>query len=163
MIFMDRAQLHSQQGMERAIRDYLGQVKTQSDGTFNGMLAASLHACDYAGRTLVLRVETKSWMENPNNVVHGGVSAALLDMTMGTLCRYFSGGGMTPTVSMSVNYLHPVPVDRAILIGAELPMAGFTLCHAAARLWAEGQEDTPLCTATGVYFTDRGGARHKTS
>ena len=156
MMQIDKIDLTSQAGMEHGIRGYLDRLAAGGDGTFNGMIAAVLHSCDYKKRTLVLRVETKRWMENPNGVIHGGVSAAMLDMTMGTLARYFSGGGMTPTVSMEVNYLHPVPVDTAVYLRAEMPMLGFTLCHTTGCLWAEGEPDKLLCTATAVYYADRG-------
>ena len=152
MIQMNENDLTCQAGMERAIRDYLARLAQNSDGTFNGMLAAHLTGCDYEKRTLTLQVDTKTWMENPSGVVHGGVSAAMLDMTMGTLARYFSGGGMTPTVSMTVNYLHPVPVNARVFLQAELSMQGFTLCYASGKLWAEESPDSLLCTATGVYY-----------
>lgn len=152
MIQMNKTDLNSQEGMERALREYLDRLTDNGDGTFNGMVAAALDRCDYEKRTLVLRVQTQSWMENPNGVLHGGVSAAILDIAMGTLARYFTGGGMTPTVSMSVNYLRPVPVGAVIYLRAELPMRGFTLCHASCRMWVEGQPDRSLCTATGVYY-----------
>ncbi len=156
MIQMNPADLTSQAGMERAIEAYLAKLAENRDGTFNGMLEASLHSCDFEKRWLILRIDSKPWMENPNNVVHGGVSAAMLDMTMGTLTRYFTGGGMTPTVSMQVNYLHPVPVNAPIYLLAELPMLGRTLCHATGLLWAGEERDRPLCTATGVYYAGPG-------
>ena len=160
MIEMDKADLTGQAGMVRAISGYLARLSAGGDGTFNGMLDAKLTRCDYEKRTLVLRVDTKRWMENPNGVIHGGVSAAMLDMTMGTLTRYFTGGGMTPTISMTVNYLHPVPVNAAVYIQAEVTMLGFTLCHAEGRLWAEDRPEQLLCTATGVYYADQNREKH---
>ena len=152
MIQMNKAELGSQAGMEHAIRTYLAQLESGGDGTFNGMIAAKLAGCDYEKRTLVLRVDTQRWMENPNGVLHGGVSAAMLDIAMGTLVRYFTGGGMAPTVSMTVSYLHPVPVGKPVYLAAELPMRGFTLCHAAGRIWVRDEPDKILCTASGVYY-----------
>ena len=155
MIRLDKADLTSQEGMERALQGYFERLKSQPDITFNGMLGASLVRCDYEGRSLVLRIETKPWMENPNGALHGGVAAAMLDMTMGTLCRYYAGGGMTPTVSMTVNYLLPTPVNAAIYLRADLTKLGSSLCHTTGSAWVEGCEDKPTCTATGVYFAAR--------
>ena len=140
--------------MVRAFLDYLSQLKGNGDGTFNGMLSAKLRGCDYEKRWLELAIETKSWMSNPDGVVHGGVSAAMLDMTMGLLCRYFSGGGMAPTVSLQMNYLRPVPVDAVICLRAELTKRGFSLCHATGSAWIDGAPDKILCTSTGVFFAN---------
>ena len=152
MIFLKPEDLTSQEGMERAFQDYLERVRTAPEITFNGMVGASLYSCDFAGREVVFQVETKPWMENPNDVVHGGVSAAMLDMTMGALCRYFTGGGMAPTVSMQVNYLRATPVNETVLLRARLPMLGHTLCHVTAAAWVLGREDELTCTASGVYY-----------
>ena len=155
MIYMDREDLGSQQGMERALEKYFERVKAP-DITFNGQLDAALCSCDYEKRVLVLKIEPKPWMANPYGVIHGGVTAAMLDMTMGTLSRYLSGGGMTPTVSMTVNYLRPAPMDRPIWLRAEMTKLGATLSHTIGTAWAEGDEDAPVCTATAVYYTARG-------
>ena len=153
MIRLNKEDLTSQEGMERALKSYFDQLRASPDITFNGMLGAQLDSCDYAARRVVLRVETKPWMENPSDVVHGGVAAAMLDMTMGTLCRYYTGGGMTPTVSMTVNYLRPTPVGRTIYLQADLPKLGSTLCHTTGKAWVEGEPDAPVCTATASYFS----------
>lgn len=155
MITLNKDDLHSQEGMERAFRAYFQDVAAQCDGTFNAMLGARLYSCSYEGRQVVLAVETQPWMANPNNIVHGGVTASLLDLTMGLLARYCSGGGMTPTVSMEVSYLLPAPLGQTLLIGAELTHGGFSLCHVTGRAYLPGQERAPVCTAAGVYYVSR--------
>lgn len=155
MIWMDKADLGSQAGMEHAMEAYFSSLAAGGDGTFNGMVGAMPERCSYEERTLTLRVDTQTWMENPNGVLHGGVSAAILDIAMGALCRYFSGGGMTPTVSMSVSYLRPAPVGVPVYVTARLPMRGHTLCHASGRIWAGDAPDETLCSATAVYHTGR--------
>ena len=152
MIRMEGTDLASQSGMEHTLRSYLDRLAAGGDGTFNGMVAAELDRCDREKRTLTLRVRTQTWMENPNGVIHGGVSAAMLDMAMGALARYFTGGGMCPTVSMSVNYLRPVPVGAVVYLQAELPKLGSALCYTTGRILGEDRPDRVLCTATGVYF-----------
>ena len=155
MIYLNRDDLNSQEGMERAFRGYFEDVKTECDGTFNAMLGAELESCDYAGKRVTLRVELKSWMANPGGILHGGVSASLMDYTMGLLCRYFGGGVMTPTVSMEVSYLRPGTIGGQMLIRADMTMGGFTFCHATGAAWMDGAEDEPVCTSTGVYYVSR--------
>lgn len=152
MIVLEKEDLNSQEGMERAFRKYFAYVESQCGGTFNHMLGARLEDCDYAARTILLSMETKDWMTNPGNMLHGGVTASILDMTMGLLCRYFSGGYMTPTISMEVSYLRPAPLDKTLYVRAEVTMRGFTICHAVGTAWAEGAADKPVATATGAYY-----------
>ena len=137
--------------MQTALTRYLQSVKTTPEPTFNGVMGMSLYSCDFASRQVVFQVDTDSWMQNPGRVVHGGISAAMLDMTMGALCRYFTGGSLAPTVSMQVNYLRAMPVHETILVRAELCKLGRSLCYTTGTAWVKGAEDAPLCTASGVY------------
>ncbi len=155
MIVLDQKDLTSQEGMERGLDRYFADVQKSCDGTFNARLDPELISCDYEGRSLTLRLALCDWMANPGGVLHGGMSAAALDMTMGVLSRYFSGGGMTPTVSMSVNYQHPGVIGGQLMIRAELISCGSTLCHAAARAWMEDAPERTVCTGTAVYYTGR--------
>lgn len=155
MIVLEKEDLKDQAGMERAFRQYFDYVKQNCDGTYNAMLGAELYSCDYEKKTLTLAMESQSWMTNPSEMLHGGVTASILDMTMGLLCRYCSGGYMTPTISMEVSYLNPGPLHKTLYIRAEVTKAGFTVCHAAGSIWAEGGEDRPIATAAGAYYVTR--------
>lgn len=152
MIVLRREDLGDQQGMERALREYFTDAAALYPGRFNTMLDPAMHSCDYRRATVTLVVRPRPWMGNPMGNLHGGVSAAALDMTMGLLCRYFSGGYMTPTISMDTQFLRPGPLDRPFYIQARLLKRGRQICRASGSLWAEGAEDKPLVTATGTYF-----------
>ena len=152
MIVLDRKDLNDQAGMERALRGYFEKAAVEFAGSFNVLLGVELASCDFEKSSLVLTLEPKPWMRNPINILHGGVTATLLDMTMGMLCRYCSGGYMTPTISLDVNYLRPGPMDRRLYIRAELAKRGRSVCHAAGVLWAEGTEDRPIASASGTYY-----------
>ena len=154
MIVLNRDDLHDQAGMARAFSWYFEHVGDDPDcaGTFNTMLAPVYERCDFEKRTLVLSLQGKHWMANPGRMLHGGITASVLDLTMGLLCRYCSGGHMTPTIDMSVSFLKPAPFDRKLYIEAEVTRLGFNICHAVSRMWAEGAEDTPLATAAASYY-----------
>ena len=155
MIEMKQEDLSDQAGMERAFADYFRQVAETEPGTFNAMLHPALIRCDFARQELVIGADIQDWMRNPGGILHGGISASLLDFTMGLLCRYCSGGRMTPTVSMEVSYLRSGPMHGRICIGARLTKRGGTFDHALSSLWTEGEEDRLLATAAGVYYVDR--------
>lgn len=155
MIVMDKADLKSREGMERAFRAYFAYAREHFGGTFNGMLGAEFVSCDYETKTLRVAMDTQDWMTNPSQMVHGGVTASLLDFTMGLLARYCGTGYMTPTISMEVSYLRPAPLNRRIYVEAQATMAGFTICHATAKAWAEGTPEKPIATASGAYYITR--------
>ena len=152
MIVLKKEDMLDQAGMERAFRGYFRDAAREFAGQFNTMLGPEVVSCDYEKSTVTLSMEPKPWMGNPMGILHGGISASLLDMTMGLLCRYVSGGYMTPTVSMDVQYLRSGPLDRKLYVKAELTKRGFTICYATGSLWAEGAEDKLIATATGAYF-----------
>ena len=152
MIVLNPEDLKDQAGMERALRGYFADAAREYDGQFNAMLRPALFECDYQNNTATLYVDPKPWMGNPLGILHGGVSASILDMSMGLLCRYYSGGYMTPTIHLDVNYLRPGALDRRLYIRAELTKAGLSVCYASAALWAEGSEDRLIATASGAYY-----------
>lgn len=157
MIVLAKEDLKDQAGMERAFRWYFQHVSDDPDcrGTFNTMLGAGFERCDYDEKSLVVSMEAQHWMANPSSILHGGVTASILDMAMGLLCRYCSGGYMTPTIDMSVSYLRPVPLHKKLLVRADVTMSGFTICHAVGSLWAEDAPEKLLATATGSYYVTR--------
>lgn len=152
MIVLKKEDLQDQAGMERAFRQYFVDAAREFDGQFNTMLKAELHSCDYGKSVVTLRMDPAPWMGNPMGILHGGVTASVLDMTMGLLCRYCSGGYMTPTISMDVQYLRSGPLDKRLYIRADLTKRGMSVCYATGVLWAAGGEDKPLATASGAYY-----------
>lgn len=147
--------LRGQEDMERVFSGYFANMQNKGAGSFGAMLNTRLAHCDYKSRSIILRMELKDWMANPYGILHGGISAAVLDMAMGILCGYFSGGVMTPTVSMEVNYVKPGVIGGQLMIQADLTGCGATLCHAAAKAWMEDTPDRTVCTAAGVYYISR--------
>lgn len=151
MIVLDREELKTQAGMERSLVAYFEDMRRSAD-TFNAMLNPAFAACDREKRTLLIRFDTKPWMKNPGGILHGGIAASVLDFAMGLLCRCCTGGYMTPTVSMDVHFLRPGPLEKTLYIGAEVTHAGLSVAHAAARIWAEGEEERIIASAAGTYF-----------
>ena len=152
MIVLNKEDLNDQAGMERAFRGYFVDAARVFDGQFNTMLGTELYSCDFETSTVTLVMDPKPWMGNPMGILHGGVTASVLDMTMGLLCRYCSGGNMTPTVNMNVSYLRSGPLDKRLYIRADLTKRGMTICYASGSIWAEGAEDKPIATSTGAYY-----------
>ena len=155
MIIFDKADLKSQEGMERAFQHYFHWMRKENDGTFNAMLDGHFVSCDYEKKTALIAMDTKDWMTNPSRIVHGGITASILDFTMGLLARYCTTGYMTPTVSMNVEYLRPMPLGKTVYVEAAITMAGFSVCHVTARCWAEDAPEKLIATSSGAYYVTR--------
>lgn len=156
MIDFRKEDLNDEEGMRRAYAYYEEQIRSVYADTFNGMLGARLQSCDYEGKEVTFVMDPAPWMANPNGVMHGGVTASFLDFSMGIVSRYFAGGHLTPTVSMNVNYLRPVALDKPLYCRACVKMNGFHLSAVTAELWAEGEREHLSATAEGSYYVQRG-------
>ena len=108
--------------------------------------------CDGLSGSLTLGYATKPWMANVWGVVHGGVTAALVDTCMGITCG-IQCGLITPTISMTINYARPVPLDASIVVRTRTVRCGATAGHIEAEVYPAGQPETLLVTASGAYST----------
>ena len=108
--------------------------------------------CDGLSGSLTLGYATKPWMANVWGVVHGGVAAALVDSCMGITCG-IQCGLITPTISMTINYARPVPLDASIVVRTRTVRCGATAGHIEAEVYPAGQPETLLVTASGAYST----------
>ena len=112
----------------------------------------TLTDCDGPAGTLVLRYQTKPWMANIWGVVHGGVTANLVDTSMGIACAA-QCGVITPTISLTVNYARPVPLEAEVTVRIRTVRCGATSGQMYAEVYPAGQPDKLLVTASGTYCT----------
>ena len=83
---------------------------------------------------------------------YDGVTAALVDSCMGITCG-IQCGLITPTISMTINYARPVPLDASIVVRTRTVRCGATAGHIEAEVYPAGQPETLLVTASGAYST----------
>lgn len=112
----------------------------------------ALEHCDGPAQTVCYQVHTYPWMTNPNHVVHGGVIAAMLDSAMGLLCAGLYDA-MTPTITMTINYALPVPLDEDIMIRVRAFGTARTSAQITGEIYLPGDPGTILVSAMGVYHT----------
>lgn len=141
--------------MEQQARDLVETRRRNPEANLPGLdLDPQVVRCDPDTMTLELAFDTKHWMKNPIGVVHGGVIAILLDNTMGTAIASLCGLP-TPTITMTINYARPVPLDTTIIIRTRVVMRGRTSSQLSAEIFLPDQPDRILVTATGVYSTKK--------
>ena len=118
----------------------------------NTGICPDLLSCDESTLTLELSYKLYPWMRNPVGVLHGGVAGILVDNAMGIACNS-ACAAHTPTISMTVNYIRPVPLDGPVTVRSHVVSCGRSMAYASAEIFLHDQPDRILITATGVYST----------
>ena len=118
--------------------------------TLNGQMAGQLESCSEDDREITLRFPLQPWEANGRGTLHGGMLSTMMDLTMSMAVHCFSRESIPPTVSMTVNYLRPVPMDGDILIRARLTSLGRrnATAYCEAILPHSGKV---ACTALGTF------------
>ncbi len=132
------------------LREELAFMNGKMAHTLNGRLRPELESCDEATQTLTLRYPLQDWQVNGLGTLHGGMINTMLDLTMSMAVYCFSQQTIPPTVSMTTNYLRPVPMDEAVLISARVTSIGKrnATAYCEAIVPASGKV---ACTAIGTY------------
>lgn len=139
--------------LRRRIQSALNRrVKTNPQGIPDPSADLALIDCDGPTGSLVFRYQTRPWMANIWGVVHGGVVANLVDTCMGMTCT-MQCGVIVPTISMTVNYSRPVPLNEEVMVRVRTIHCGGTTGQMSAEILLAGQPDKPLVTASGAYCT----------
>ncbi len=113
---------------------------------------ARVIGCDGPTGSILFAYDTRPWMANVMGTVHGGIIATLLDSCMGITCAVHVDVP-TPTVTMTVNYLKPLPLSDTVHVRTRLNHLGRTTAQAMGEIFFPDRPDEPLVTATGVYST----------
>lgn len=141
------------QEMRRRVEGFLALRREKTPSGFPDPSAdLTLLDCDGPGGSLLFGYHTKPWMANVWGSVHGGVTACLVDTCMGITCAV-QCGVITPTITMTVNYARPVPLDIALEVRTRTVRCGATAGQMYAEVYPAGQPDKLLLTASGAYST----------
>lgn len=147
------AQTIETEELRRRVRSFLKRrAEKNPQGMPDPAADLTLLDCDGPAGSLVLSYRTKPWMANIWGVVHGGVVANLVDTCMGITCAV-QCGVITPTVSLTVNYARPVPLNAEVIVRTRTVRCGATSGQMYAEVYPAGQPDKLLTTASGAYCT----------
>lgn len=136
---------------EQWLRTELDFIRRDMAHTLNGRLKAELAACDDGAQELTLRFPLQDWQVNGLGTLHGGMVNTMMDLAMSMAVYCFSRKSIPPTVSMTANYLRPVPIDGgSVLVRARLTSLGRrnATAYCEAIVPATGKI---TCTAIGTY------------
>lgn len=135
---------------EAWLRQELAFINETMAHTLNGRLGAELESCDDATQTVTLRFPLEDWQVNGLGTLHGGMSYTMMDLAMSIAVYCFSRQSIPPTVSMTVNYLHAVPMEGSVLVKTHLTSLGRRNATAYCEAIIPGSGKV-ACTAIGTY------------
>ncbi len=119
---------------------------------FNRLIGFELVRVHRDGLTIQCRVRPE--LLNSAGVVHGGVSATIADVAVGSaLHHHFDGTRSFTTVEMKVNYFRPVTEGR-LLARSRLVRIGSRICVGQVELSDEHRRSVGIATVT-YMLTDR--------
>lgn len=148
------AELSTQQ-LREALDKHLSARLFQGDPSQpNLFFYPAVVSCDGPERRVTYRYKTYDWMRNPNGVVHGGVIASILDVSMGITTRAYTDK-FTPTINITINFARPIPVGSDILVTIRAATMGRTSSQLTAELTLADSPEKAAVTAMGVYYTAR--------
>ena len=125
-------------------------ARLAEEDTIYSRLQPHIVSCDAETPAITVSFPILPWELNGNGVVNGGISATMLDAVMGTL-SYAISGGFTPTISLNISYLRPVPAEGTMVVRAEATMVGRTVICVSGALWDQRDPARLLATAQGVF------------
>jgi acyl-coenzyme A thioesterase PaaI-like protein len=116
-------------------------------------IAPPMHVEQFPEGRAVGRVTIGKPHEGPPGLVHGGVSAMLLDHVLARSPRAAGRGGLT--ARLTVTYRRPVPLGVPLVVTGEMTGVDGRRSTASARLVAEDDPTTTLVEAEAVLVSLR--------
>lgn len=132
------------------LRQELDFINTTMAHTLNGQLKAQFVSCSDEQQELVLEFPLEGWQVNGLGTLHGGMAYTMMDLAMSIAVYCFSRETIPPTVSMTVNYLRPIPMEQTVLIRTRLTSLGRRNATAYCEAVIPSSGKT-ACTAIGTY------------
>ena len=120
-------------------------------GRMNQLLQTEFVSCNAKDQTLKLRFPTQYWQMNPAGHLHGGASAAIMDVAMGALAHIYSQGYFCITTDMSIHYLRPVSCGDYLITESKAELLGRRVMSFTARGILEKNGKTAF-TASATYM-----------
>lgn len=142
------------ENFEKILEERVALVSQGASGTIGDMIDCRVLGWDGEKQEATMGCRTLPWMRNFAGTLHGGISATIVDQTMGFVSNALRGGhAVVPTVQLSVSYHRPLDPGREILVKVRVESATRRFMTLTAQMW---QMDAPekLCvSATGLYYT----------
>ncbi len=97
--------------------------------------------------------KTHSWMRNLQDILHGGFCAMIMDQAMGFVAYSIKPGeGISPTISLQVNYHRPLIPDKDVLVKTKVVNMSRSLISLSCEAYHFSSPEKLCLSATGTFF-----------
>lgn len=110
--------------MERVIRAVCDVQKEEEKKCFNDRMAPEFYSCSWEEQTVCLKFQAHPWQTNPGGTLHGGLIATAIDITFGTLARFYLQSSKMVTAELNINYMRAIQKDNSYLVCAKAKKVG---------------------------------------
>ena len=138
---------------EQAFMERVYTAFCREDGKSDGLIGRvqpGFVACSAENQTLTLRYAIEDWMLNPKRMLHGGMTATMLDNTLSLAARFYCRTNALSTVSLAVNYLRPVSAGEHVTVFAQVDKLGHRILFLSGCVYT--QDGKKAATATGSFM-----------
>ena len=132
------------------LTDEIAFINGKMAATLNGRMQGELVSCDEADQSITLRYPVQDWQVNGLGTLHGGMISTMMDLTMSMAIYCYSRQTIPPTITMTVNYLRPVPIEDGVHIMARVTSIGKRNATAYCEAIIPGTGKV-AATAVGTY------------
>lgn len=138
------------------VADCVAGLHLTAPGTIGDLLNFRVLEEDHAIGTCTLICSTAEWMRNSFGTLHGGMCATILDQAMGFLARsQIEGPGITPTLSMQVNYHKPLIPGEEVQVRMHVVSKTRHLITMNAEAFQQSNPERICLSASATSFFSR--------
>lgn len=142
----------TEEEMRAVFEKNISYITKERADTINSMFSPEVAVCNPDIPELTLCFPITGKMLNTSGIAHGGVVSMAYDITMGTMARWFQNGRMSPTLSMSFEFIKPVPAESRLMLRARPVAVGRHTIDFSCEGWLETDPETIVNRAAGRFF-----------
>lgn len=121
--------MDGQRKLEEYVKSIVHEASTVQEGMLNGLMSPVYVECSNEEGTVTLSFKILKWEINRNGILHGGITAAAFDYTMGILARFYAETNFSPTVSLDIKYIRQVELCDTLIVKAKVISKGRKVIH----------------------------------
>ena len=146
---------HATDQDRQALHEALTALEQRQDETYIKALLQANHTYDASTNEVTITLPILSFTKNRINIVHGGITALIMDEAMGTLAHHNVAENQTVvTTDMTTHYLKPGDGEKLTCI-ASMMQIGRKRLVAQATVYDDHGEKVAFSTASFFSITKR--------
>ena len=140
---------YTQKNMENTIKNNINIINEKKQ--FVSLLKPEFVKCNLINKELTIKFIVEEWELNPQNSLHGGITATIFDTTFGFLCKYFSNNNPITTISLTTNYLKPIWNGDIIKANTKIVSLGKNIINLTGEIFTN-ENDIISATSSASFM-----------